>query len=50
MTRGTNLLANVQRKSHFPRRPMDRGATDDTEKIQLQTHPEWVVLSNGNGL
>ena len=50
MTRGTNLLVNVQRKSHFPRRPMDRGAIDDTEKIQLQTRPEWVVLINDNSL
>ena len=37
MTRGTNLLANVQRKPHFPRRPMDKRATDDTRKLQLQT-------------
>ena len=32
MTRGTNSLANVQKKSHFSRRPMDKGAIDDTGK------------------
>ena len=35
MTRGTNLLANVQRKPHFPGQPMDRGAIDDAKKQQL---------------
>ena len=32
MTRGTNSLANVQKKSHFSGRLMDKGATDDTGK------------------
>ena len=40
MTRGTNLLANVQKKAHFPGRPMDRGATNDTRKLQHQTRPK----------
>ena len=32
MTRGTISLANVQKKSHFSGRPMDKGATDDIGK------------------
>ena len=42
MTCGTNLLANVQRKPHFPRRPMDRAATDDARKLQPQTRPKGL--------
>ena len=42
MTRGTNLLANVQKKPHFPGRPMDRGAADDAKKRQLQTRPKGL--------
>ena len=45
MTRGTNSLANVQNKSHFSGQPMDKGATDDTEKTPdssiMGRHDQW---------
>ena len=53
MTRGTNLLANVKKKPHFPGRPMDRGATNDTRKLQLQTHPKgssWSMAAADENL